>query len=158
MSLKKNKDIKLSSLLKEKFINLDLKETDKKEIIAELVGLIAKSKKLTNKKAFLKASGIELDEFDFVFDEQKKSGKQLDELLGNPYFQAELKGKREAKANLEATPTGTGRTASSPKDSVDYWRDKEGLPDDPKLQRDVVNARMERDRNKGMFTDTPVIK
>lgn len=55
MSLKKNKDIKLSSLLKEKFINLDLKQTGKKEIIAELVELIAKSKKLTNKKAFLKA-------------------------------------------------------------------------------------------------------
>ena len=55
MSLKKSKEIKLSNLLKEKFINLELKQTDKKEIIIELVELIAKSKKLTNKKAFLKA-------------------------------------------------------------------------------------------------------
>lgn len=53
----KTKEIKLSSLLKEKFINLGLKETSKKKIIAELVELIAKSKKLTNKKAFLKAIG-----------------------------------------------------------------------------------------------------
>jgi fructose-specific phosphotransferase system IIA component len=55
MSSKEAKEIKLTRLLKEKFINLDLKGLDKKEVIAELVGLIAKSKKLTNKKGFLKA-------------------------------------------------------------------------------------------------------
>ncbi len=55
MSAKKTKDIKLSALFKEQFINLALKENDKKQIIAELVDLIAKSKKLTNKKSFLKA-------------------------------------------------------------------------------------------------------
>lgn len=48
-------DIRVSVLLKEKFINLSLKGRDKKKVIAELVELIADSKKLTNKKAFLKA-------------------------------------------------------------------------------------------------------
>ncbi len=55
MSAKKFKEIRFFDLLKEKFISLELKETEKKKVIAELVELISKSKKLTNKKAFLKA-------------------------------------------------------------------------------------------------------
>ncbi|MCX5694971.1 MAG: PTS sugar transporter subunit IIA [Candidatus Omnitrophica bacterium] len=50
----KSKEIKLSNLLKEKLVNLDLKGKNKKQIIAELVELIAKSGKLNNKKAFFK--------------------------------------------------------------------------------------------------------
>jgi len=49
------KDIKLSSLLQEKLINLELRGKNKKEIIEELVDLVARSSKLKNKKAFLKA-------------------------------------------------------------------------------------------------------
>jgi len=48
------KEIKLSKLLTAKFIDLDLKGKNKKQIIAELVDLIAKSGKLKNKKAFFK--------------------------------------------------------------------------------------------------------
>lgn len=54
MSLKKTKEIKLATLLKGKFINLQLTSVDKHEIILELVELIAKSKKISNKKSFLK--------------------------------------------------------------------------------------------------------
>lgn len=46
--------VKLSSLLKEKYIDLDLKESDKKKILAELVGLLAQSKQLKDKNSFLK--------------------------------------------------------------------------------------------------------
>lgn len=44
----------LSKFLKEKFINLELKGKNKKQVIAELVELIATSGKLSNKKAFFK--------------------------------------------------------------------------------------------------------
>lgn len=54
MSVAKAKVIKLSNLLKAKLINLELKGKDKKQIIAELVELLAKSGKLKNKKAFFK--------------------------------------------------------------------------------------------------------
>jgi fructose-specific phosphotransferase system IIA component len=50
----KAREIKLVSLLKDKLINLDLKGKNKKEIIAELVELIGKSGKLSNKKTFFK--------------------------------------------------------------------------------------------------------
>ena len=55
MSVEKGKEIKLSTLLKEKFVSLKLSGKEKKEVIAELVDLLAQSKKLKNKKAFYKA-------------------------------------------------------------------------------------------------------
>lgn len=48
-------DIKLSALLKEKFINLNLQAADKKKVIIELADFIAKSRRLKDKKAFIKA-------------------------------------------------------------------------------------------------------
>jgi len=54
MGVKKTKDIKLSDLLTEELINLELKGNNKKKILAELVEIIAKSRKLRNKKAFYK--------------------------------------------------------------------------------------------------------
>lgn len=55
MSAKKSKEIKVSNLLDDRLINVSLEGENKKEVIAELVELIAKSRKLKNKKAFLKA-------------------------------------------------------------------------------------------------------
>lgn len=52
MSTKNNRNIRLSGLLKEKFIDLNLQQYSKKKIIAELVEIIAGSKKLTDKKVF----------------------------------------------------------------------------------------------------------
>ena len=46
-------DVKLSSILKEKYIDLDLKEKDKKKIISDLVDLLASSGKLKDKKTIL---------------------------------------------------------------------------------------------------------
>lgn len=46
-------DIRLSSLLKEKYIELDLKQKDKKKILAELVDFIAGVGKIKDKKEIL---------------------------------------------------------------------------------------------------------
>ena len=46
-------DVRLSSLLKEKYIDLDLKEKDKKKIISNLVDLLASSGKLKDNKTIL---------------------------------------------------------------------------------------------------------
>lgn len=53
--MRKNTDIKLSSLLKEKFINLELKGNDKISVLQELVDLLSNAGKMKNRKAFLKA-------------------------------------------------------------------------------------------------------
>ncbi|MCX5657546.1 MAG: PTS sugar transporter subunit IIA [Candidatus Omnitrophica bacterium] len=49
------KEIRISELLKEKYIDLGLKEKDKPSLIAGLVDLINKSGNLKSKKAFLDA-------------------------------------------------------------------------------------------------------
>lgn len=50
-----HEDIKLHIILKKKYIGLSLKGASKKEVLAELVDLIAASNKLKDKKEFLKA-------------------------------------------------------------------------------------------------------
>jgi fructose-specific phosphotransferase system IIA component len=55
MSAQRASEITLSRLLKEKFINLELQGTDKSEVIAELVDLVAKSGKIKNKKACVRS-------------------------------------------------------------------------------------------------------
>lgn len=54
MPLSKAREISLSSLLKEKYINLSLKSADKKKILLELAEEVAKSSKLKDKKSFVK--------------------------------------------------------------------------------------------------------
>ena len=46
-------DIRLSSLLKEKYVELDLQEKDKKKMLAELVDFIAAKGKIKDKKEIL---------------------------------------------------------------------------------------------------------
>lgn len=52
MAKAKSTEIKLSELLKDKFIELELESSEKRKIIAELAALVAQSKRLKNKKAF----------------------------------------------------------------------------------------------------------
>ena len=51
----KHSDIKLPDLLKEKYIELDLKEKEKTKLIAELVDLVAKSSRIKDGKVLFKA-------------------------------------------------------------------------------------------------------
>jgi PTS system nitrogen regulatory IIA component len=51
----KHRDIKLPDLLKEKYIELDLKEKEKTKLIAELVDIVAKPKRRKDGKALFKA-------------------------------------------------------------------------------------------------------
>ena len=58
-------------------------------------------------KGYLKSSGINSSEFDFVRAEMKKSGTaDVDELLDNEYFKERLAKHRESVKTQEAIPTG----------------------------------------------------
>lgn len=94
-------------------------------------------------KAYLKSSGIDSTEFEFVKSQMEQSGKDMDSLLSNPYFQAELKSQRDAKTVAQATP-GATRTAEAPTSSkVDYWINKGELPPDKELRAKVVERKIE---------------
>ena len=49
------RDVKIASLLKEKYIYLDFNEKDKKKILTKMVDLVSLSGKIKDKKAFLNA-------------------------------------------------------------------------------------------------------
>lgn len=102
-------------------------------------------------KAYLKASGIKVEEFDFVKNEMKSAGiKDVDTLLGNKYFQANLEEHREISRTQEATPKGN-RSGGVATDSIEYWMAKpiEEVPADKR--RAVVNAKLEKEKGQGKF-------
>lgn len=102
-------------------------------------------------KAFLKSSGIETNEFDFVQDELKQSGfKDLDSLLENDYFKSKLENRRALQKTQNATIKGKSANGVAT-NSVEYWMTKpiEEVPQDMRIK--VVNAKLEKDTKKGVF-------
>ena len=73
------KDTRLSRLLKENLINLELQSSNKKEIITELVELLSKSKRIRNKKAFFKA----------IFEREKLGSTGIGNGVAIPHARAE---------------------------------------------------------------------
>jgi hypothetical protein len=102
-------------------------------------------------KAFLKSSGIENAEFDFVKTELQKSGlKDLESLLDNPYFKAELENKRALDKTKNATIKGKASNQVAT-DSVEYWLTKP-IDEVPREMRfKVVQAKMKKDNSGGTF-------
>jgi hypothetical protein len=112
-------------------------------------------------KAFLLANGVKgSDEVELVKTIMSNTGKSLDDVVESKYFQSELKEMREARAVVDATPTGTKRSAQMASDSVDYWIAKGELPpaDQRELRQKVVNARIKTEQSKSQFTDNPIVK
>ncbi len=102
-------------------------------------------------KAFLVANGVKgAREIQLAKDFMSNTGKSLDDILENKYFQAELKDLRDLETTTNATPKGS-RSGSPAVDSVEYWMAKpiEEVPKD--MQIKVVNARLKKDEQKGAF-------
>ena len=110
-------------------------------------------------KAYLKASGITPDEFDFVKEVMDSTGKSLDQVLEAKYFQSELKEKRDFKATEAATPGKTNRAGNQTRNDVEYWIEKGQLPpaNQPELRRKVVNAKIATAKASSQFSDNPVV-
>lgn len=102
-------------------------------------------------KAYLKASGINTSEFDFVKTEMKASGlKDVDALLENPYFKAKLENQRELNKTQEAIPKGN-RSGGVATGSVEYYMGKP-IEDVPlEMRRAVVNAKLEKEKGQSKF-------
>lgn len=105
-------------------------------------------------KAFLAVNGIKTpDEVDFVQKMKKETGKDVESLLATTYFQTEFNSFKEKKATDQATPTGSKRANNQTTDSVEYWLAKGELPpaSEVELRRKVVNARIDKEKSKGIF-------
>lgn len=66
-----------------------------------------------------------------------------------------VKAKVEAAATQEAvesaTPSSSRRTPTTNKDTVEYWVDREGLPENQALRFEVVKARRAKRNSQSMF-------
>lgn len=133
------------------------------EQLAKKLGIEAekpsKSSKKANEfdyseKAYLAANGIKGQaEFNLAKDWIANTGKTLDDLIENKYFQQELKDFRETLNTANATPTTSKRSTSSTRDTVDYWLAKPfgELPESFELRKKVVEARRKQDKSVSPF-------
>lgn len=101
-------------------------------------------------KAYLKASGIKAEEFDFVKKELKQFGGDIDSLIDNEYFQAKLEKQRSLKATEQALPKSK-RSGSQALDSVDYWLTKPFAEVPLEMRHKVLNAKLDKDKKGTMF-------
>jgi hypothetical protein len=110
-------------------------------------------------KAYLQGNDIRgNEEFSIVQKYVKDTGKKLEELVDEAtivgkLIRSEIKELRETKATDNATPKGTKRSTSTPKDSVDYWIKKpfDEVPQEMKIA--VVNRRIELEKSKNPFSN-----
>lgn len=112
------------------------------------------------KLAFLEGKGIKHpDDQKIVQDEAKRLKLPLTDILQMEHIKIKIKNasdQREAEAGM---PDSSGQGTKGTKNSVDYWRekkDKDGNylnPDDPKLEIEVVNARIQDKKRGKMFAD-----
>lgn len=120
----------------------------KKETLDKLDRLLLRTEKI-----------IEPEEIKLVEEYKISTGRDIDSILTNKHFLAELKDIRDFRNSKEAIPSGSGRSGNSARDSVEYWMAKGELPpkDQFELRRQVVNGRIKREKNKSIFTDTPIV-
>lgn len=110
--------------------------------------------------AFMEAKGIKEEEQEFVEGELKKSNLELKDLFKNEYFQSNLKKFRDNNEAKNATPKNNKRSGVVLKDSLEYHianKTPVGDIEDVKLRREVLNARIDTEKNSNKFTDVPVI-
>jgi len=105
-------------------------------------------------KAYLAVNGIKSpDEIEFYSRMKKETGKDAEALLGSTYFQVEFRDFKEKRDSANATPNTSKRSNNSSVDSVEYWIAKDELPpmSEPELRQKVVNAKMKKDSQRGVF-------
>ena len=101
-------------------------------------------------KAYLKTSGINANEFDFVKAELKASGKDLDSLLESKYFQENLEQHRALNNTANAVVKGKRNTGVAT-DSVEYWAGKDFAEVPLDMRGKVLAHRENSEKTRGTF-------
>ena len=111
-------------------------------------------------RAFLKTYGISgADELALVKSWTERTGDQIDTLVEDEIFNAKLKGLRDQKAareTLQSMSSGARNAQPSSKSKAEFWLDKPFDEVPKELREEVLNARLEREKEGNKFTDQPV--
>ena len=110
-------------------------------------------------KALLIASGIQRDDHALVWKWMQDTGKEMDDVLGNKYFQTELLDAQEERKSRNAIPAGSKRSSLSSRDSVEYWLTRGEMPPESEraLREAYVNAKMKQHDQSSQFTNRPIV-
>lgn len=111
-------------------------------------------------KAFLKTYGISgADELSLVKSWSERTGDQIDVLVEDEIFNAKLKSLRDQKAAKETLKEMSNQRSNSPssKSKVEFWLDKPFDEVPKELKQDVLNAKLQKEKEESKFTDQPVV-
>jgi len=129
-----------------------------------------KEQKNTNKleelgyaeRAYLKSEGVPEEDYDYLIQEAKGTGKELYDLLKYNYVKEELKKRKDARNLEESIPKGNRSSAPS-RNSKEYFLTKIEKGEmtvldieDRKLRSEVLKARQELNKSKIKFTNQPI--
>ncbi len=106
------------------------------------------------KLAYLEAKGISEEDYDYIFDEVKATGKDLKDVVSFKYVKEELKNRKESREAKDALPTGSKRSSAASRDNVEYHlanKTKLSEINDVTLRRKVLNAREESSKTSIKF-------
>lgn len=110
--------------------------------------------------SYLAVKGYEHeDDLNYIKTIKEKSGEPLRKIIEDDYVVEHLRTMKEERMVQNAIPSSQRRAPAILKNTVDYWLAKGELPpmDQVQLRRDVLNERINRERQKSKFTDNPVI-
>ncbi len=145
----------------EKWVKVEKLEP-KKEPKEPEVKIPEKSNELDyGQRAFLKTYGIAgADELALVKSWTERTGDQIDTLVEDEIFNAKLKGLRDQKAAKETLQSMSNSRNAQPssKSKAEFWLDKPFDEVPKEFQQEVLNIKLEREREGGKFTDQPVVK
>ncbi len=111
-------------------------------------------------RAFLKTYGIAgADELALVKSWAERTGDQIDAMVEDEIFNAKLKGLRDQKAAKETLQSVSNSRNAQPssKSKAEFWLDKPFDEVPKEFKQEVLNIKLEQEREGGKFTDQPVV-
>jgi hypothetical protein len=86
----------------------------------------------------------------------------MEDVIDTKFFNNDLKELRATKESRMASDAASGnnRTGQSSRDTVEYWMGKGKLPPPymTQLRRDVVNARLKKEKDGSKFSENPLVQ
>jgi len=106
------------------------------------------------KLAFLKSEGVtHPDDQKVVQDEAVRLKLPLTDVLQMDHIKGKLKNNNDQREAESGMPKGKGKSGQSSQQDVDYWLAKGETPEDLDLAEKVINARLKKENDSGMFSD-----
>lgn len=109
--------------------------------------------------AYLASQRVDhMDDQRLVMEEANRLKLPLTDVLNMEHIKARLEANRNQRTAESGAPTGSGRKGGTGKGDVDYYlTHPDEVPSDLKLHNEVIDARINREKEGSMFSQVPFI-